>query len=66
MFFIFSSTHVLISSIDIVFILFIWSNFDYPSLDSDALWWGQAQNGVNLEFKLNLTLKVNVDRPPKQ
>ena len=31
----------------------------------DELWCGQAQNGINSNFKLNLTLKVKVDRSTK-
>ena len=31
---------------------------------SDELWCGQAQNGVNFDFKLDLTLKV--PPPPKK
>ena len=30
----------------------------------DGLWCGKARNGVNFDFKLNLTLKVKVDYPP--
>ena len=26
----------------------------------------QAQNGVNFDFEVNLTLKVKVNHPPKQ
>ena len=32
----------------------------------NELWCGQAQNGENSDFKLNSTLKVKVNCPPKQ
>ena len=33
---------------------------------ADELSRGQAQNGVNFDLKLNLTLKIKVNHPPKQ
>ena len=44
-------------------ILHLWSKFGDLAWMSDELWCGQAQNGVNFDFNLHLTLKVKVDWP---
>ena len=43
----------------------LWSKVWNLAWTSDALLWGQAQNGINYDFKSNLTLKVKLGCPPK-
>ena len=40
-------------------------NLEIVTSIGGELWPGQAQNGVNCELKLNLTLKDKVNHPPK-
>ena len=41
-------------------------NFLILAWMGNELWCGQAQNGVNYDFRLNLTLKVKVNCPQEQ
>ena len=43
-----------------------WSKFGDSSLKGWQAIMRKAQNGINLDFKLYLTLKVKVDQPQKQ
>ena len=41
----------------------LWAKFGVKASSGDALSRGQAQNGVNFDFEVDLTLKVKVNHP---